>query len=158
MIIFIGLYCRKLLGRFNYFTVLGFPSALGAAVSSLVLAERAVYHYAHGLSTIVSIASWPAVFAIFQRKKQPHHANIFSFYCFLFFFTVIPCVTFTWWFLYFKIFTQFSFGIDDCIHVIEYDFNAWFTSKSNQSILLACPTAKTKIQLSWILRSQPHNG
>lgn len=46
--------CRRLVGRFNFFTVLGIPSALGAAMSSIVLAERAVYHYAHGLSTIVS--------------------------------------------------------------------------------------------------------
>lgn len=43
-----------MLGRFHYFTVLGVPSALGAAVSSTVLADRVVYHYAHGLSTIVS--------------------------------------------------------------------------------------------------------
>lgn len=45
---------RKIMGRFNYYTVLGVPSACGAALSSTVLAERVVYHYAHGLSTIVS--------------------------------------------------------------------------------------------------------
>lgn len=45
---------RKLLGRFYYPTVLAIPSGLGAFVSSWVLSERANYHYAHGLSTIVS--------------------------------------------------------------------------------------------------------
>lgn len=49
----IFVFCRKLIGYFNYYTVLGVPSGLGAAISSFMLADRAVYHYAHGLSTIV---------------------------------------------------------------------------------------------------------
>lgn len=46
--------CRNLLGYFHYYTVLGIPSGLGAAISSIALSDRAVYHYAHGLSTVVS--------------------------------------------------------------------------------------------------------
>lgn len=46
---------RKIFGYFNYYTVLGVPAGLGAFITSWALTERAVYHYAHGLSTIVSI-------------------------------------------------------------------------------------------------------
>lgn len=42
------------MGRFSYFSVLAYPGALGAAICASVLAERVIYSYAHGLSTIVS--------------------------------------------------------------------------------------------------------
>lgn len=44
----------KVMGRFSYFSVLAYPGALGAAICASVLAERVIYSYAHGLSTIVS--------------------------------------------------------------------------------------------------------
>lgn len=45
---------RKIFGCFYYPTVLALPSSLGAFISSWVLADRSNYHYAHGLSTVVS--------------------------------------------------------------------------------------------------------
>lgn len=45
---------RKLFGCFYYPTVLGVPAGLGGFLASFVLADRAVYTYAHGLSTIVT--------------------------------------------------------------------------------------------------------
>lgn len=83
------LHCRKILGRFNYFTVLGFPSALGAAVSSIVLAERVAYHYAHGLSTIVITPFTPCSF--YCRKKNINIKTQIFLFCK---FTGISCVTF----------------------------------------------------------------
>lgn len=47
-------YCRrKILGCYYYSTVLGVPAGLGGFLASFILADRAVYTYAHGLSTIV---------------------------------------------------------------------------------------------------------
>lgn len=45
---------RKMLGYFHYYTVVGVPSGIGAFFASFLVADRANYHYAHGLSTIVS--------------------------------------------------------------------------------------------------------
>lgn len=44
-----------MLGCYYYSTVLGVPAGLGGFLATFVLADRAVYTYAHGLSTIVMI-------------------------------------------------------------------------------------------------------
>lgn len=43
-----------MLGYFHYYTMVGVPSGIGAFFASFLVADRANYHYAHGLSTIVS--------------------------------------------------------------------------------------------------------
>lgn len=48
------IFYRKMLGYFHYYTVVGVPSGIGAFFASFLVADRANYHYAHGLSTIVS--------------------------------------------------------------------------------------------------------
>lgn len=42
-------------GYFSYFSVLAYPGGVGAAICASVLAERVIYTYAHGLSTIVRL-------------------------------------------------------------------------------------------------------
>lgn len=45
---------RRVFGTFSYYSVLAYPSALGAIVCSRVLTDQVIYYYAHGLSTIVN--------------------------------------------------------------------------------------------------------
>lgn len=78
---------RKVFGPFSYFSVLAYPGGLGAAVCASVLAERVIYTYAHGLSTIVSEMNSilqkslkiGGVVYIFRHSKYRSIAAIFTF-------------------------------------------------------------------------------
>ncbi|XP_055324797.1 uncharacterized protein LOC129579144 [Sitodiplosis mosellana] len=71
---------RKLFGCFYYPTVLAVPSGLGAFISSWVLAERANYHYAHGLSTVAfQVSLLRGDFYIFRILRNSRWAITIAF-------------------------------------------------------------------------------
>lgn len=58
-------------GPFSYYSVLAYPSALGAIVCSRVLTDKVIYYYAHGLSTIaIQVSILRGDFYIFKLIRN----------------------------------------------------------------------------------------
>lgn len=73
-------YFRRIVGRFNYLTVLPIPGGLGAVICTLVLPLKVVDHYAHGLSSIAAeISLSRGDFYIFKWMKESRGLFTFAF-------------------------------------------------------------------------------
>lgn len=129
---------RKIFGRFYYSTVLALPGFTGALISQFFLADRAVYAYAHGLSTIVTELLCFTIPVIVTQSKSINR-NFFSTFQ-----LIGPSnINKSWWFLFFENHTEFPICHYFSIYGFKYAFNAWIERKWGRPLLLVNTSTKT---------------
>lgn len=139
-------YISKVMGQFSYFSVLAYPGALGAAICASVLAERVIYSYAHGLSTIVSDE-------LRGTSNTNSSQNISAIH-----FPGIRNIDQSWRFLHFQNSAELTHRNHISIHGMQHGAVAWTAREWNGRFLLADSAVETQTWPSRHLRTEPTHG